>query len=69
MITLELINKKMGFDLSNKKACRTALEEYYKQDDPWLTDDSKPSIWSRLTLDEKLWVIENGYGPSLVRRD
>ena len=54
MISLKSITEKLGFDprilYKNKN-----ISDY--------EDDSKPSPYAKLTLEEFLWLEENGYSP------
>lgn len=56
---LERINEKMGFDVSNRLEREKAAQEYYGEQSDFACDDSKPSMWSKLSQEESLWVMEN----------
>ena len=58
MITLESITKKLGFDPRHPPEHRPSKYE----------DDSMPSPYAVLTLEEMSWLCDNNYTPSDVER-
>lgn len=61
---MEIIISKLGFDPTNKEEMKAYLDNYYnlKENmslDEELTSEDKPSVWSRLTLEELTWLDEN----------
>ncbi len=54
MITLESITEKLGFDPRKGPPTRE-ISDY--------EDDSVPSPYASLTLEEFIWLEENGYSP------
>lgn len=57
----------MGFDPTDRKELHNALDEYYgpigsEKDQDLSSDlaiDDKPSIWSKLSLEESEWLHKN----------
>lgn len=61
---LERIKKKLGFDPTNKEEMNAYLDNYYNLKDNALSDEKlvsedKPSVWSRLSLEELTWLYDN----------
>lgn len=50
MITIKSIEEKLGFDPTNPPEQKM---------DGFTVDDSKPSIWAPLNLEELIFVLEN----------
>lgn len=63
-MTLKNIIAKLGFDPTNKDEMNAYLDNYYSLKsntslDDELASDDKPSVWSRLSLDELTWLYDN----------
>ncbi len=63
-MTLKNIIAKLGFDPTNKAEMDAYLDNYYnlKENaslDDELASEDKPSVWSRLSLDELTWLYDN----------
>ena len=63
-MTLKSIIAKLGFDPTNKDEMNAYLDNYYNlknntslEDE--LVSEDKPSVWSRLSLDELTWLYDN----------
>ena len=61
---LERIKKKLGFDPTNKEEMNAYLDNYYNLKDNALSyeklvSEDKPSVWSRLSLEELTWLYDN----------
>lgn len=63
-MTLKNIIAKLGFDPTNKTEMNAYLDNYYNLKgnvslDDELASEDKPSVWSRLSLDELTWLYDN----------
>lgn len=63
-MTLKNIIAELGFDPTNKDEMNAYLDNYYSLKsntslDDELASEDKPSVWSRLSLDELTWLYDN----------